>query len=141
MKRFLFVIALALPATAIVTPAFIAPAFAQSTAKLAPADRYFGRMKMSILGIRNALKDLSARLDAHPEDADHIFDKAVLVEDALHDWQAHFPFDSWIPRFSYTLAQLYGKIDSDDAHTHRDEMLDWLGATYPESEFAQLPRE
>jgi hypothetical protein len=141
MKRFLFAIALALPATAIVTPALGTPAFAQSMANLAPADRYFGRMKMSILGMRNALKDLSARIDSRPEEADHVFDKAVFVEDALHDWQARFPRDPWIPRYTYTLAQLYEKIDTDSAREHRNDTLDWLGATYPESEFAQLSRE
>jgi hypothetical protein len=141
MKRFLFAFALALPVAALVTPALDAPAFAHSTANLAPADRYFGRMRMSILGMRNALKDLSAQIDAHPAEIDRVFDKAVLVEDALYDWQARFPLDPWIPRFTFTLAQLYGKLDSDDARTHRHDMLNWLTTTYPESEFAQLARE
>jgi hypothetical protein len=141
MKRFFLALALALPAAAVATPAFTTPAFAQSMAKLAPADRYFGRLKMSILGIRNALTDLSALIDAHPDQTERVFDKAVLVEDALRDWQAHFPFDPWIPRYTYTLAQLYGKLDSDDARTRRNVTLDWLGTTYPESEFAQLSRE
>ncbi|HEX3467011.1 MAG TPA: hypothetical protein VHT05_02805, partial [Candidatus Elarobacter sp.] len=91
-----------------------APAAADYT-NLAPADRYFGRLKMSILGVRNSIKDLSARADAHPEEAEHVFDKAVLVEDALRDWHAHFPRDPWIPRYAFGLAQLYGKLDMDDA--------------------------
>ncbi|HYZ17510.1 MAG TPA: hypothetical protein VE591_13960 [Candidatus Acidoferrum sp.] len=136
MKRFAFAIALAVSAGAITVPAL-----AQPTAHLAPADRYFGRMKMSILGIRNALKDLSARADTYPEDAEHVFDKTVLVEDALHDWQAHFPADPWIPRYAFALAQLYGKLGFDAARTRRNEALDWLLATYPESEFSQIPRE
>jgi hypothetical protein len=135
MKRFVFAFALALSATATAVPAF-----AQPTAQLAPADRYFGRMKMSILGIRNALKDLSARADAFPEDAEHVFDKTVLVEDALRDWQAHFPTDPWIPRYAFALAQVYGKLGFDGARTRRDEALNWLIGTYPESEFAQIPR-
>ena len=133
MKRFLLALALAV--------SFAAPAFADATANLAPADRYFGRLKMSILGVRNQLKDLAARADAHPEDAEHIYDKAVLVEDALHDWQRHFPRDPWIPRYAYTLAQLYAKLDMDDARVRKNDTLDWLIATYPESEYAQLPRE
>ena len=135
MKRFVFAFALALGATAITVPALAEP-----TVRLAPADRYFGRMKMSILGIRNALKDLSTRADTFPEDASHVFDKAVLVEDAIHDWQAHFPSDPWIPKYAYTLAQLFGKLDFDDARVHRNDTLDWLTATFPESEFAQLSR-
>ncbi len=120
---------------------FAAPAFAESYSNLAPADRYFGRLKMSILGVRNSIKDLAARADAHPEDAEHIFDKAVLVEDALRDWHAHFPRDPWIPRYTYSLAQLYGKLDMDDARVRRNDTLDWLEATFPSSEYAQLPRD
>jgi hypothetical protein len=121
--------------------ACVTPAVADSYANLAPADRYFGRLKMSILGVRNSIKDLAARADAHPEDAEHVFDKAVLVEDALRDWHAHFPRDPWIPRYAYGLAQLYGKLDTDDAREHRNDMLDWLAATFPESQYAQLPRD
>ena len=133
MKRILLALLLGL--------SFAAPAFADPSANLAPADRYFGRLKMSILGVRNALHDLSVRADVHPEDAEHIYDKAVLVEDALHDWQRHFPRDPWIPKYAYSLAQLYGKLDLDDARVRKNDTLDWLIATYPESEFAQLPRE
>ncbi len=120
---------------------FAAPVFAESPANLAPADRYFGRLKMSILGVRNSLKDLSERADAHPDDAEHIYDKAVLVEDALHDWQRHFPRDPWIPKYAYSLAQLYGKLELDDARVRKNDTLDWLVATYPSSEFAQIPRD
>ena len=135
MKRLVLALALAVPVCAMTAPALAAPA-----TSVAPADRYFGRLKMSILGIRNALKDLSERADARPGDAEHVYDKAVLVEDALRDWQTHFPRDPWIPKFTYSLAQLYGKLDLDDARTRRDETFDWLVATYPESEFAQVPR-
>ncbi|MBV8643428.1 MAG: hypothetical protein JO225_05875, partial [Candidatus Eremiobacteraeota bacterium] len=72
---------------------------------------------------------------------EHIYDKAVLVEDALHDWQRHFPRDPWIPKYTYSLAQLYGKLDMEDARVRKNDTLDWLIATYPESEYAQLPRE
>jgi hypothetical protein len=120
---------------------FAAPAFAEPSANLAPADRYFGRLKMSILGVRNSIKDLAARADAHPEDAEHIYDKAVLVEDALRDWHKHFPRDPWIPKYAYSLAQLFGKLETDDARVRRNDTLDWLIATFPESEYAQLPRD
>ncbi len=133
MKRILLALALAV--------SFAAPAFAEPSANLAPADRYFGRLKMSILGVRNSIKDLSIRADMHPEDAEHIYDKAVLVEDALHDWHKHFPRDPWIPKYAYSLAQLFGKLDYDDARVRHNDTLDWLIATFPESEYAQLPRD
>lgn len=133
MKRFVLALALAC--------SFAAPALADPMSNLAPADRYFGRLKMSILGVRNQLKDLAVRAETRPEDAEHIFDKAVLVEDALHDWQKHFPRDPWIPKYAYTLAQLYGKLDMDDARVRKNDTLDWLTAAYPESEYALLPRD
>lgn len=133
MKRILLALALAC--------SFAAPAFAEPSANLAPADRYFGRLKMSILGVRNQIKDLALRADAHPEDAEHIYDKAVLVEDALRDWHKHFPRDPWIPKYAYSLAQLFGKLDNDDARVRKNDTLDWLIATFPESEYAQLPRD
>jgi hypothetical protein len=134
MRRIVFALLLA--------TSFAAPAFAaEPMANLAPADRYFGRLKMSILGVRNALKDLSERATARPEEAEHIFDKAVLVEDALRDWHAHFPRDPWIPKYAFSLAQLYGKLDFDDARVRRNDTLDWLTATFPESQYAQLPRD
>lgn len=136
MKRVVLALGLALPFTAVALPAFAVPA-----ASLAPADRYFGRMKMSILGIRNALKDLAADADVHPENASHVYDKVVYVEDALRDWQRHFPADPWIPKYAYSLAQLYGKLGPGIARTRREATLDWLEATYPESEYAQLPRD
>ena len=120
---------------------FAAPAFAQPMSSMAPADRYFGRLKMSILGVRNSLHDLAVRADAQPEAAQHIFDKAVLVEDALRDWQAHFPRDPWIPKYAYALAQLYAKLDLVEARVRKNDTLDWLIASYPESEFAQQPRD
>ncbi|GAC1659646.1 MAG: hypothetical protein NVS4B13_05090 [Candidatus Elarobacter sp.] len=133
MRRILLALALGV--------SFTAPVFAEPAANLAPADRYFGRLKMSILGVRNSLADLSARADAHPDDAEHIYDKVVLVEDALHDWQRKFPRDPWIPQYAYSLAQLYGKLDYDDARVHKNDTLDWLIATFPSSKYAQRARD
>lgn len=141
MRRILLALLSAIPLSLTLTVSFPAPGCADPSANLAPADRYFGRLKMSILGVRNSIKDLSARAEAHPEDAEHVFDKAVLVEDALHDWQKHFPRDPWIPKYAYSLAQLYGKLDYEDARVRKNDTLDWLIATYPESEYAQLARD
>jgi hypothetical protein len=117
-----------------------APAYAQPAPGLAPADRYFGRLKMSILGVRNSLTDLSARVAAHPEAAVPVYEQALLVDDALHDWAAQFPNDPWIPRFAHALAELYRQVDTEDARIRMNDTLDWLIATYPRSEYAQRPR-
>jgi hypothetical protein len=135
MKRFCLAVFLAV---GFVTGAL--PASAQPAPGLAPADRYFGRLKMSILGVRNSLVDLSARVSAHPQDAVAVYEQALLVDDALHDWAAHFPHDTWIPRFAHGLAELYRKVDTEDSRIRMNDTLDWLVATYPQSEYAQRPR-
>jgi hypothetical protein len=135
MKRFCLAVLLAVGFAA-----NAAPAFAQPAPGLAPADRYFGRLKMSILGVRNSLTDLSARLAAHPEDAVPVYEHALLVDDALHDWATQFPRDPWIPRFAHALADLYRKVDTEDARIRKNDTLDWLIADYPQSEFARRPR-
>lgn len=135
MRRFLLAIALVLPLSFTTMPAFAEP-----SATLAPADRYFGRLKMSILGIRNSLRDLDAKVAADPTAAEDVFHKASLVEDCLRDWQAHFPADPWIPKYAYALARLYARIDSKDAKERRDAAFDWLDEKYPDSPEAALPR-
>jgi hypothetical protein len=134
-----FVLAVALVACA-VAAAFPAPAFARSAGELAPADRYFGQLQMSILGIRNSLHDLALRVAARPEEANQVYDKTLLVEDALHDWSKKFPNDPWIPKYLYSLAELYRQIDTEDAHVHKNDTLDWLIASYPNSDYARMGR-
>jgi hypothetical protein len=134
-------IALTSGAIAVGAPAAAAPdRAAASTRALAPADRYFGRMQMSILGVRNALHDLAQHVAAHPEDAVRVYDKALFVDDALHDWAKKFPNDPWIPKYVRALANLYGLIDTEDAHVQKNDTLDWLIAAYPTSEYALMGR-
>ena len=135
MKRLLLVLALG---STIVSAA--APASAAPTNALAPADRYFGRLQMSILGVRNSLRDLSQQVDVHPDAAAHVYDKAVFVEDALHDWAAKFPNDPWVPKYIYSLAELYRKVDTEDARVRKNDTLDWLIASYPTSDYAKMGR-
>jgi len=114
---------------------------AQNHSALAPADQYFGRMKLSILGIRNSIKDLDYRASqAVDGDATHVFDKLVLVEDALHDWQSRYPRDTWVPRYTYSLAMVYKKLPMEEARVRMNDLFDLLSSHYPNSEFAQAPR-
>jgi len=120
--------------------AAVSPSGAASGPAVAPADRYFGRLQISILGVRNSLHDLALQVAAHPEDAAHAYDKALFVDDALHDWAKKFPNDPWIPKYARALANLYGQIGTEDARVQRNDTLDWLIAAYPASDYARLGR-
>jgi hypothetical protein len=111
---------------------------AQNHSALAPADQYFGRLKMSILGIRNSIKDLDYRASGGDQgDAIHVYDKLVLVEDALRDWQSRYPRDTWLPRFTHDLAMVYRKLPLQEAHVRSNDLLDLLSSRYGSSEYAQ----
>ena len=95
---------------------------------------------MSILGVRNSLRDLRLRIDVRPEEASQVYGKTLLVENALRDWSQKFPNDPWIPRYLYSLAELYRKIDTEDARVRKNDTLDWLITSYPASDYAKMGR-
>jgi hypothetical protein len=110
----------------------------------APADEYFGRYKISILGVRNVIYDVDARSENASEDAAAgMCRKLILAEEALRDWQTKYPDDTWIPKFGYAMMKDYEKIDSvivsDELHpagVHAIDLSIWLDKAYPNSEFA-----
>ena len=125
--------------------ASLSPACAQTAAyrRLAPADEYFGPLKMSVLGIRNTLRDESVRLgsEARPEPA-AAYAHANLVERSVLDWQSKYPADRWLPRMVFALQHLYAQIPSASSRRHAAEVAAWLISRYPRSgEAAQMRRE
>jgi replicative superfamily II helicase len=110
-------------------------ALAQAADKrLAPADEYFGPLKLSILGIANSLKDETARVDAETAgDPDSAFQHVTLVEASVRDWETKYPSDTWLPRTVLALERLYAKIESDRSRQHASEIASWLIDRYPAS--------
>lgn len=108
---------------------------------VAPADEYFGKLKMSVLGMRNTINDLSRKIEASPEKAESIFANTDYLEDSIHDWQKKYPKDSWLPRYVYNLAHLYGKVPSEEGRTRAKKTMAWLVERYPHSEQAKSGRE
>ena len=143
---FLFVLAGASSAVAVANTAPSSqghPTAAQSAApvKLAPADEYFGPMKMSVLGIRNEIHDLMIRYEP-TWDADHhlanaVMGTAVMTEKSLHDWEQKYPADTQLPRYIYLLQHLYAKIQTDDGQAKAKVTAQWLLARYGNSWYAK----
>ena len=102
--------------------------------RLAPADEYFGPLKLSVLGIANSLRDESARVDAETAgNPDSAFQHVTLVEASVRDWETKYPGDTWLPRTLLTLERLYAKIESDRSRQHASEVASWLIDRYPAS--------
>jgi hypothetical protein len=110
--------------------------------RVAPADEYFGRLKLSILGIRNTIKDVGLKADADQTHAVAIVMGSVaLTEDAMHDWEKKYPRDTWIPPAILSLERLYAKVDSDEARKHAKRVMAWLVHDYPSSAPGKLGRK
>lgn len=82
----------------------------------APADEYFGRLKLSGLGVRNIIHALAVEGNsslALPLERTRI----MGVTSALHQWGDLYPGDSWLRNvmlnFAYVLA-LKHDVDTDD---------------------------
>jgi hypothetical protein len=109
--------------------------------KLAPADEYFGPMKMSVLGIRNEIHDLMIKYEP-TYDYDHHLAKAtmgvaVMTEASLRDWEVKYPLDGQLARYVYLLEHLYAKIQTDDAQAKAKICAQWLMTRYGGSWYAK----
>ena len=128
------------------TVAFSVPAAATTTnpaAKkpaalaVAPADEYFGPLAMSILGIRNALKDSAAKLDADAKaDCDATAKHVELIEVSVHAWETKYPKDSWLPRTVLALEHVYARIHTDEGRQRATQTAAWLSKRYAKSKEA-----
>ena len=75
----------------------LAPAMAQNSVRaLAPADEYFGRFNLSVLGIANTIRDAGARMDSGTDPRTMLSGPLTFVTDAVKDWEQKYPADPWI---------------------------------------------
>jgi hypothetical protein len=85
---------------------------------------------MSILGIRNQLRDLALRLRYSPEKSEDVLGSAAMVEDAMRDWEHKYPADPWLAKSVYELTQLYARVHTSHGHASAARALRWLLGRY-----------
>jgi hypothetical protein len=106
---------------------------ASYTKGAAPADEYFGKMKMSYLGINNSLRDAYVMAGEHTT-FPVVIQKVMWAENALLDWQHRYPNDPQLPRSLFFLMAAYLKIWTGDGQSHAlayvTELRDRYGKTY-----------
>lgn len=76
----------------------------------APADKYFGRLKMSALRIRYEITQLKIDYEYHRRKPDDVLRLLAYTEQAYYDWAASYPKDHWLPSTGYNLAKLYEEL-------------------------------
>ena len=122
-------------------PGTVAHAKRPAKCKVAPADEYFGKLKMSILGIRNTIRDQGLKVDVFPEKAESTLNAIALTEDAVHDWEHKYPCDGWLPGSIYALEHFYTKIHTADGLKHVHVTFAWLHHDFPKSTFVAVARK
>lgn len=75
----------------------------------APGDRYFGRLKLSFLGINNTFRDSAISAGNHTTDSG-IINKVNFADDALRDWAAKYPRDPELARTYFLAVKIEKKI-------------------------------
>lgn len=99
---------------------------------MAPADEYFGRLKESVIEIRNRLDELDRRSDSDMLDPDtiHYLDD---LQDAIRDWQHKYPRDPWLPGFLHRLVRDYERAGAASSPQGL-ETLALLETNYPDTD-------
>ena len=97
----------------------------------APADEYFGRTRLSPIGVRNELTRIGKYLDAGW--GGRMTNDTVYVIDSLNDWQHQYPRDYELPRLYKRVYDLLAREDTKEAQTARQDVRRTLLVEYPTS--------
>jgi hypothetical protein len=85
----------------------------------APGDEYFGRMKISYLGIDNTYKDGVISAGAYTTDP-HLIAKLDFATEALRKWAAKYPHDPELARSYYLAVLVLRKV-----YTQPEQQVTW----------------
>jgi hypothetical protein len=84
------------------------------TSAPAPADEYFGRFKLSNLGMRNIIHDMNIEGDS-PLALQLQETRIHAVAGALSDWTNRYPRDVWVPRTTTSFVKFLERKQTPEA--------------------------
>jgi hypothetical protein len=121
--------------------ATLAPAMAQDSLRgLAPADEYFGRYNLSVLGIANTIRDADTRLNSGGDPHAMLSGPLSFVTDAMKDWEQKYPTDPWIAKDLLALEGVYLHVPTDEGFRLASQTEAWLIADYANTDYAAQGR-
>ena len=106
------------------------------TPRKAPGDEYFGRMKLSYLGINNAFKDQAVRAGAFTTN-DSVISALRDADDALQDWRRKYPHDPQLARSYFLASQAYAKVYTKEFQDKAFGYMTLLVVKYPNTYFGK----
>jgi hypothetical protein len=102
----------------------------------APGDEYFGRMKMSYLGIDNTYKDGAISAGAYTTDS-RIITKLDFATEALRKWAAKYPNDPQLARSYFLGVIVMRKVYTQHEQETAWEFMQLLAKQYPNTYFGK----
>lgn len=102
----------------------------------APADEYFGRMKLSFLGIDNTFRDQAIRAGDHSVNPT-VTGPVGWAEDALHAWEQKYAKDPQLARTYYLAFLVDSKIWLVDFQQRATRYLVSLSQKFPHTFFGK----
>jgi hypothetical protein len=106
----------------------------------APADEYFGPLKLSPLSVRTSIDKLGRAYQARTKSDHDILHQAADLETALRLWRHQYPRDPWLAPTAYHLAQLYAEVQTPEARKHATAMLKYVDAYFGSSRYGHDAR-
>jgi hypothetical protein len=103
----------------------------------APGDEYFGRMKMSYLGIDNTFKDGVISAGSFSTDPSLIH-KLDFAAEALDKWAAKYPNDPQLPRSYFFGIQVLRKIYTEPEQERAWRYITLLVTRYKNTYFGKI---
>lgn len=107
----------------------------------APADRYFGKLKMSALRVRYETMQLRKRYETHQLFPDQTLHLLLLTEDAFREWAREYPKDPWLASTGYNMAQLYEELPGAQARDHAVSLLVYVKSRFASTSYARESRD
>jgi len=117
------------------------PAANAAMQELAPADEYFGRYNLSVLGIANNIRDAGSRIDTGGDVHAMIAGPLSFATDAIKAWEDQYPTDPWIAKDLLALEGTYLKVPSDECYRLAARTESWLRNDYPDTIYAAQGRK
>lgn len=103
----------------------------------APGDEYFGRMKLSYLGINNTFRDEAVRAGAYTTDAG-LIGRVDFADEALRAWSSKYPGDPQLPRSYFLAIQVLRKVYTQPEQDRAWQIMQILTKTFPSSYFGKV---
>ena len=106
----------------------------------APGDQYFGRLKMSYLGINNTFRDDAIRAGAYTTNSG-LISSVNFADEALRDWAHRYPGDPQLARSYFLAIQAMSKLYVQPEQERAYHYMLVLVKKFPHTYFGKVMKE